>query len=197
MHRSKFPLAVCLVVVSLVGCASDPIPEPDTPPVDPPVGREDPLPVGGALPADALPFAASEASFTTREGEVREVTTAPTEIGMRMTITSEGTLLGNLDWRREGAGILLSDGPDRWVEMLRVGAEPGATWVSSGRTIRFDGWERVKTPAGQFDAVRVTTSSVTKDLEESETWWFAPGTGLVRLTQNKGDLFRTEMLRTR
>ena len=136
-------------------------------------------------------------SFATREGEVRRVTMDPTPTGVRMTITDGVSKLGHMDWRRAGDDILLSDGPDRWVIMLRIGAVPGTSWNSSGRVIRFDGWERVSTPAGQFDAVRITSSAVTSDLEESETWWFSPGEGLVRLAQDKGGLFRTEMWRTR
>jgi len=151
----------------------------------------------GAIPGDAFPFTASTAVFATREGEVRELHMALTATGARTTITDGVSPLGHYDWSRVGADVLLSDGPDRSIAMLRVGAQPGASWVSSGRTITFDGWERVATPAGSYDAVRITSSTVTKGVVESETWWFAPGVGLVRLTQNKGDLFTTEMWRTR
>ena len=199
----RFPLLLIVCSAALLSaCATDTPSSGDPASGDPPVvepapDNPGPAPVAGALPAEVLPFASSEAGFSTREGEVRDVRTEPTASGMRMTITSGGSLLGYLDWRREGESILLSDGPDRWIEMMRVGARPGDSWTSSGRTVRFDGWERVKTPVGDYDAVRITTSATTKDLEESETWWFAPGTGLIRLAQNKGDLFRTEMWRTR
>jgi hypothetical protein len=192
-------LLVFFALGALAGCASDPADTGTTPPPDSgdPAGPSTRLPTGGALPEQALPFTDSEASFTTREGEGRDVVMRRTDVGARMTISTGATTLGHLEWRREGEQILLSDGPDRWVAMLKIGAQPGAVWTSSGRTIRFDGWERVQTPSGDYDAVRITSAATTKDLEESETWWFAPGVGLVKLSQNKGDLFQTEMWRTR
>jgi len=190
-------LAVLLLFGALLGgCSSDPTGTTSTPPPGG-VDGSGSLPVGGALPADVFPFTAFTASFMTSKGEARKVRLELTSTGARMTISAAGASLGYMDWRRDGSDILLSDGPDRWVAMLRVGAVPGTTWKSSGRVITFDGWERVATPAGEYDAVRITSASVTEDLEESETWWFAPGAGLVRLTQNKGDLFHTEMWRTR
>ncbi len=213
-RSSVLAVAACLAFVFLGGCVSDSGESPDAPlsetqPLDaqspdaPPsgssgtAGMTDPLAVGGGVPANAFPFSASSASFTTRDGDVRRVNIEPTPTGVRMTITDGVAKLGHMDWRRSGDDILLSDGPDRWVIMLRIGAVPGTSWNSSGREIRFDGWERVSTPAGQFDAVRITSSAVTSDLTESETWWFSPGEGLVRLAQDKGGLFRTEMWRTR
>jgi len=184
-------LALALV---LAGCATDPSPGVVTPN---PGAAPDAPSTGGGLPADVFPFDSSAASFATGNGELLTVRMEATATGARMTVADDASTRGYYDWRREGADILLSDGPDRWIAMLRIGAQPGASWESSGRTIRFDGWELIRTPAGEYNAVRITSAAVASNLEESETWWFSPGVGLVRLTQNKGNLFRTEMWRTR
>jgi len=192
---TRFVAAVLAPVFVLSACATDPATS--TIPTVTPGAVPDVAPSDRALSDDVFPFADATARFSTGEGVILFVTMETTAQGARMTVADDEAKRGHYDWRRDGNEILLSDGPDRWVAMLRVGALPGASWESSGRTIRFDGWERVKTPAGVYDAVRITSSATSSSLVESETWWFSPGVGLVRLTQNKGNLFRTEMWRTR
>ena len=112
-----------------------------------------------------------------------------------MWISGDGLSTRRLDWVRDGGSIWCSDGPDRRVEFLRLGAVPGTSWTSSGRTLRFDGWERVETAGGTFDAARVSSTVEVPPYVEVETWWFAPGEGLVRMRVDKSDLYSMEMSR--
>lgn len=149
--------------------------------------------VGGALTAAVLPFDAPRATFSTSQRGVVYVSYEPVEGGTTMRISGDGLDTRLLDWRRDGDSIYCSDGPDRVVEFMRLGAMPGATWMSSGRTLRFDGWERVQTPSGSYDAVRISSTLAVEPYVEVETWWFAPDIGLVQMRVDKGDLYSIEM----
>ncbi len=68
----------------------------------------------------------------------------------------------------------------RWKEKVRVTDERGSTqrWAVSGRAVR---WERVKTPAGEFEALRVERSmnlgdgdAVWGNTSVSDIFWYVP-----------------------
>lgn len=149
----------------------------------------------GTLTADFFPFDAPPARFQTSQRGAVAVRLEPIEGGAAMWITGDGLTPRRIDWIRDGGSIYCSDGPDRRVEFLRIGAAPGASWTSSGRTIRFVGWERVETPAGQFDTVRISSTLEVDPYVETETWWFAREHGLIRMRVDKGELYSIEMSR--
>ena len=149
--------------------------------------------VGGALTAAVLPWNAPPARFSTSQRGTVHVRYEPVEDGTTMLISGDGLDTRRIDWRMDDQSIYCSDGPDRTVEFMRLGSMPGASWTSSGRTLRFDGWERVQTPAGSYDAVRISSTLAVEPYVEVETWWFAPEVGLVQMRIDKGDLYSIEM----
>jgi len=78
-----------------------------------------------------------------------ESVTAPWQISAQST----GTARRSFDPGLTEIPFPLAPG-QRWKEKLRVTDERGGTqrWSVSGRAVR---WERVKTPAGEFEALRV------------------------------------------
>jgi hypothetical protein len=151
--------------------------------------------VRGALGPDVFPFEAPPARFTTSQRGTVDLRLEPFEGGTAMLISGEGLTTRRIDWMREGGSLYCSDGPDRSVEFLRFGVMPGTSWESSGRTLRFEGWERVETPAGSFDAARISSTLAVEPYIEVETWWFAPEAGLVQMRVDKGELYSIEMKR--
>jgi len=154
-------------------------------------------PSGSPLTVDVFPFSAPPGTFATPQGGLVGIRLEPQGAdATRMWITGDFPQR-RIDWRKQDGAIVLSDGPDRAIELLRIGARPGASWSSSGQRISFAGWERVETPAGTWDAVRVSAVSGIEGLRVVETWWFAREVGLVRYAQDKGGLFTLEMYRVR
>ncbi len=148
---------------------------------------EEPASLGGPpLTADLVPLEGPVARFGAVRGELT-IRIEPVGADAATWFIGGGTKdrESRLDVRREDGRVLFSPAPGRTVEIVRVGARPGATWESSGARIRFEGWERVETPAGVFDAARVRTQTLTAGYPEIETWWFAPGVGVVRYGQSK------------
>lgn len=149
-------------------------------------------PAGRALADDLFPFEARSGEFATGRDEVRTLRLAPEEGGAALWVEGGAEPL-RIDVRREGAGYVFSAGPSSETELLRVGAAPGTTWTSGDATVRFDGWERLVLPAGTFDAARIRCTSGPPSLPTTETWWFAPGRGLVRWRIDKGGLVSEEL----
>ncbi|MBN9517837.1 hypothetical protein J0H58_04835 [bacterium] len=78
---------------------------------------------------------------------------------------------------------------------LRWPIAPGETWVGKlppvghkERRLVTRGWEKVRVPAGQFDAVRVDSTYVlqngTKD--RVDRTWYSPGVGVVKWEEDEG-----------
>ncbi len=150
-----------------------------------------------ALPADVLPFTAATTHFATRAGTRLVVRTEPDADALHMYVSDGSAEPRRLDWRRSGASVFVSKGPESEVEILRIGALPGAAWEAGPYRVAFEGWERVETPAGSYDAARIAVALGPSGVQQTlERWWFAPGTGLVRLSQDNGGLFSMEMWRT-
>ncbi len=186
------------LTLALAACVGDGAPAPPTTGSSTGVGSAAGAPFRGTrdvLTAYVFPLDAPPARFTTSQSGIVTVRLEPFEGGTAMWIGADGPTARRIDWFVEGSSIYCSDGPDRRVEFLRIGARPGTTWESSGRTLRFEGWERVETPAGFFDAVRISSTLEVAPYVEVETWWFAPGVGLVELRVDKGDLYSMEMKR--
>ena len=184
-------LALLSLVLLAVGCASN---DGSTGTVrTPPAVRADAP--RGTLTADVFPFDAAPARFATSQRDEVVVRLEPGDGGAAMWITGEGLNARRIDWTRDGDSIYCSDGPDRRVEFIRIGVAPGTEWQSSGRTVRFEGWERIDTPAGFFDAARINTTLELEGITEVESWWFAPGAGLVKMRVDKADLYKLEMWR--
>ena len=117
-------------------------------------------PGGGDLPTSVFPFETPPGSFVTRQGGLVGVRVEPAGEGAAMWITGDFPQPRRIEWRRTAEGLAAWDGPDRGVELLRFGASPGTTWESSGQTIGFEGWERVETPSGVYDCVRIRTEAL-------------------------------------
>jgi len=152
---------------------------------------------GPAMSADLVPFTASSVEFVQRPAARVGVRTEPTAGGAVLQIEGAGGGVRRIDLTRTPTGITFSGGPGWAVELVRVGAPPGATWSSGGQEVVFDGWERVETGGGLFDAARVRTTGGSDDLPVEEAWWFAPGVGLVRYRQDNAGIFSMEMVRAR
>jgi len=87
-------------------------------------------------------------------------------------------------WQTEQLGFGALDSP--WVH-LKLPHKPGQMWDFQKTSMTAHGPERVKVPAGEYDAIRVEIRN--KDEPKSDpiqTAWFAPRVGIVKLT--KGDL---------
>lgn len=187
--------ASLLVVLLLAACAGTGSPSGDGRGAT--NGTATPAGVRGALPRDVFPLEAPAGLFSTSQRGTVEVRVERRDGGATMWISGEGLNPQRIDWYVEGDSIYCSDGPDRRVEFLRIGAAPGASWESSGRTIRFEGWERVGTPSGSYDAVRISSALSVPPYTEVETWWFASDIGLVKMRVDKADLYSMEMSRVR
>ena len=147
-----------------------------------------------ALSADLFPCGARTAPFVMARGEARSLRVEPTADGAVLWFEGDGVEPRRMDVSRAGGGYVFSGGPDAQTELLRFGAAPGSTWRSGDTDVHFDGWERIDVPGGTFDAVRIRAVSGPADLPVVQTWWFAPGTGLVRLRSDRGGMFSEEML---
>ena len=184
------PLAVIVVLSvagALGGCAGD--------------GARLDVPGPGVVPplgSDVLPLEASVAHFVTQPpGELR-LRTEPSADGEGATIWMEGDVPQGrrIDVQRTATGVRIGAGPSTGYELVREGALPGEAWESGGRTVTFDGWERVETPAGVFDAARIRTQRREGDVVDTEVWWLAAGSGIVRLEIDKR-VFQLSMTRVR
>lgn len=76
------------------------------------------------------------------------------------------------------------------LHMLTVPFKPGqaVTWKSDNieGTDTIVGVERVKVPAGTFEAVRVDSSYTFGGVTGAAQFWYAPGVGLVKMTYDGG-----------
>jgi hypothetical protein len=148
---------------------------------------------------DLVPFQASESSFVdVKDGSPRTLKVVPAADGASARLVlqvADGPAREILVTRRDRA-LYFSGGPELGTELIRLGAHPGDSWDSEGRHVSFDGWERVLLPHVSVDAVRVTARRGPQGLQQVETWWFAPGVGLLRLKSDHGSLFTDELVRT-
>ncbi len=149
------------------------------------------------MSADLVPFSPSTVEFVQRPAGRVTVRTATTPVGGVLHIEGAGAGGRRIDLSRTPSGIAFSAGPGTAVELIRVGAPPGTRWASGGQEVVFDGWERVDTGGGSVDAARVRTIGGSDELRVEETWWFAPGAGLVRYRQDNAGIFSMEMVRAR
>lgn len=77
------------------------------------------------------------------------------------------------------------------LEILKVPFKVGDSW-----TFRFEGTdgtktigaiETIKVPAGTFEAVRVDTDHTRGNQRHQSRWWYAPGTGLLKMNDGGND----------
>jgi hypothetical protein len=178
MRAALAALLLCLAA----GCAGN-----DAAPAPPPLSE------------DLFPFAASSASFVDLRGtEARTVRVEPdaSDGSARLVVEEGGHPARELRVTRRGASLYFSGGVDEGTELIRLGARAGDAWESAGRRVSFDGWERVALPAATYDAARITARRGPAGMQQVETWWFAPGVGLVRLRSDHGTLFVDELVRS-
>jgi hypothetical protein len=170
--------------------------------------------VGGAVAAAPTPTVGARWTYRGREGfrtpliweETHEVTAA-SAAGVTVRVTAKG---GWLDIQRQetftGPGMMqtgaLMDIETRRfavpLERYRFPLAPGETWNQwvdnynettkrqgqINRYVRVGGWEKISTPAGEFDAIRMR---VLMRLDDDEFWrypttcnyviWYAPAVG--------------------
>lgn len=176
-------LAVLLAALSAAGCAS-------------PSGG-DPAP-GAALSADLCPLTASSAAFLDmKDSTARTLRVEPLGDGAaRLVLDVPGAPPREIRVTLRDGSIYFSGGMGQGTEILRSGASPGDSWESDGRRVTFEGWERLPLPAATWDAARISARRGPAGLEQVETWWFARGTGLVRLRSDHGGLFTDELVRS-
>ena len=192
MVRSRF--AVQLAAATLVGsallvsCASGQPPTGGGPAAESGESTRN----GGPLAEDLFPMAARTADFVRARGDHVTLVVEVQEGGAVMRLGGPGPDR-RIDVRRDGRSLLFSGAPDASTELLRLGAVAGDSWTSGAATVHFDGWERIDVPAGTFDAVRIRTVEGAPTLSIVQTWWFAPGVGLVRLRSDRGNVFSDEM----
>jgi hypothetical protein len=151
------------------------------------------------LGADLFPFAASSATFIDLRGSAaRTVRVEPAEgdASARLVLEGEDGPPRELRVTRRDGSLFFSGGVEEGTELIRVGARAGDAWESGGRRVTFDGWERVTLPAATYDAARITARRGPAGMQQVETWWFAPGVGLVRLRSDHGTLFIDELVRS-
>jgi hypothetical protein len=154
---------------------------------------------GDPLSPDLFPFDAPPAPFA--DGKDPAPRTLRVERGSdastsRLVFEAPGGPPRELRVVRRGDSLFFSNDLEMGTELLRGGALPGDAWESDGRRIRFDGWDRVTSPARTYDAAKITARRGPAGLEEVETWWFAKGVGLVRLRSDHGAMFVDEMVRS-
>jgi hypothetical protein len=156
-------------------------------------------PAPDALTPDLFPFVASSATFVDAAGarpRALRVEPAADAVSARLVMDVAGGAARALTVVRRGDSLYFAAGDSLGTELLRGGARPGDAWQTDGRRVRFETWERVTTPAGAWDAARVSARTGPAQLEHVETWWFARGVGLVRLRSEHGPLFADEMTRS-
>jgi len=88
--------------------------------------------------------------------------------------------------------------------MLELPLKPGVTWTWNGvartnvrvaETNEVFPKERVQTPAGRFEAVKIVTHIEQGGAQATKTSWYAPGVGLVRqTTDSSGVTSSTELV---
>jgi len=152
-----------------------------------------------ALSADLFPFAASSAAFVDLRGSSsRTVRVEPDagEASARLVLESADGPPRELRVTRRDDSLYFSGGVEEGTELIRLGARAGDAWESAGRRVTFDGWERIALPSASYDAARITARRGPAGMQQVETWWFAPGVGLVRLRSDHGTLFIDELVRS-
>ena len=147
-----------------------------------------------SLTADLFPLVERTARFSLGRGKVATLHVFPREEAMAdMSFDGARGVAQQFRVMRTDDALFLAAGPGRGTEILRFGELPGKAWESGFEIIQFEGWERVQVPAGTFDAAKITTRSGPDQLPRLQSWWFAPGEGLVRLRSNYGTIFQEEM----
>lgn len=152
-----------------------------------------------ALTADLFPLVASSASFVDlRNSSARTVRVEPdaADGSVRLVLDAGSGPARELRVTRRDGSLYFSGGVGEGTELIRVGAHAGDEWESGGRRVTFDGWERVTLPSANYDAARITARRGPASMQQVETWWFAPGVGLVRLRSDHGTLFVDELVRS-
>ena len=160
--------------------------------------RDAPAPGAAPLSADLLPFTASSAPYSDLKAPqpwLLRVEPSADGASARLLLEVPGGPARELRATRRGDSVFVSGGVDLGTELIRIGAHPGDQWNSGGLQVTFDGWERAALPAGNYDAARITTRRGPVGVQHVETWWFAPGVGLVRLRSDHGTLFVDELVR--
>lgn len=71
-------------------------------------------------------------------------------------------------------------GPDRWKTQSFAGC------LGFNIMGRREGPEKIETPAGTFECLKITNEGLGQ-----ETWWLAPGVGIVKHTRNHSGVFET------
>jgi hypothetical protein len=177
-------LVACLLAVVLVPTPTSPAPrlkEPPRPPVYYPtqVGAEWVYRQGDREWAETI-------TDSIRQGGTTVVTIA--ELGPngelvpaeRIAVSERG-----LFWV-EGIQTRLT--PDVPSCLLDLTLPPGGTWTPAGdssrHTVRRP--ERVDVPAGRFEAVPVEVEVAYRDGPATDTYWYAPGVGLVKAVYGRG-----------
>jgi hypothetical protein len=154
-----------------------------------------PDPAQAPLAPDLLPFSERTAVFQVVGGRTTTLRVEPEGDRAANLLLDDGEGgKRRLRALREGASVFVSGGPSRGTELLRLGAAPGTGWTSGETAVRFEGWERVEVPGGSFDAARIVTRTGPEQLQRIETWWFAPGEGIVRLRSDHGGIFAEELV---
>jgi len=147
------------------------------------------------LTAELFPLVERTARFSVGRGRVATLQVFPREESLAdMAFAGARGVAPQFRVIRTEDAVFLAAGPGRGTEILRFGELPGKAWESGFEIIQFDGWERVQVPAGTFDAARITARSGPDQLPRIQTWWFAPGVGLVKLRSNYGTIFQEEIL---
>ena len=183
--RAIAPFILLLIVIS--GCRTE--------------GGSASRPTNGAAPLsfDLLPFTASTAAFSDLGDALpRILRVEPSADGSsaRLLLEGAGGPARELRATRRGDAVFVSGGVDIGTELIRIGAHPGEAWESGGMHVTFDGWERVTLAAANYDAARISTRRGPVGVQHVETWWFAPGVGLVRLRSDHATLFVDELVRS-
>lgn len=177
-----------LYLALLLGCVASALPAcAGAAPTAPGVGARAPL------GADLFPFTSRTAEFVAPGGSQRTLRVESSDASAVLWLEGDPAGALRMDVTRTGESIVFSSGPDSTTELIRIGAAPGSEWTSGVTTVRFDGWERIALPGGTFDAARIRARSGPASLEVVQTWWFAPGTGLVKLRSDQGGIFSKEM----
>lgn len=177
-------------VVLLPACATDAVTESSVAYTGDPAAR----PMGPEL----FPLEPSTVEYVLPRGRRAQATVEPTAEGARMWLRpiepgAPDVPPREITVRRREGGLWFANGPSYGVALIRFGVGPGARWTGDGMELVFEGWERIETPAGVYDAARVRTVRGKGDIQRVETWWFAPDVGLVRLETDAAGLF-TETL---
>ncbi|MBY0460989.1 MAG: DUF3108 domain-containing protein, partial [Gemmataceae bacterium] len=90
-------------------------------------------------------------------------------------------------FRTQSAGTVM----DPPLALVRTPFRAGDTWAFNTAgldgTKKVLGVEAVKVPAGTFDAVRIETDYTTGGVRRKSEAWYAPGVGLIKLTEDGRD----------